>query len=162
PNQQQTIPNPLSLSQAVTIALSNNSVIRTAQSRMDQATGRYAQSKGVLLPQVQGHASQAYMTIVLKGLGINIPAIPQGKSDPFGSFNARVTLTQDLLNIANLEAWKSSRSKQDSSRLLVENARETVVLDVVGAYLQALRAKGSRDALAEQTKLATDLYKLTI
>jgi outer membrane protein TolC len=162
PNQQQTLPNPLTLSQAVTIALANSSVIRTAHSRLDQATGRYAQSRGVLLPQVEGYASQAYLTIVLKGLGINIPGVSQGKSDPFGSFNARVALTQDLLNIANLEAWKSSRSKQDSSRLLVENARETVVLDVVAAYLQALRAKASRDALSEQTKLATDLYKLTI
>jgi outer membrane protein TolC len=162
PNQQQTLPNPLTLSQAVTIALANNSLIRTAHSRLDQATGRYAQARGVLLPQVEGHASQAYLTIVLKALGINIPTVPQGRSDPFGSFNARVSLTQDLLNIANLEAWKSSRSKQDASRLLVENAREIVVLDVVAAYLQALRAKASRDALAEQAKLAADLYKLTV
>ena len=75
--------------------------------------------------------------------------------------NARASLSQDLLNIANREAWKSSRSRQESSRLLLENAREVVVLDVVGAYLQALRAKTSRDTLAEQTKLATDLYQLT-
>ena len=161
PNQQQALPNPLTLSQAVTIALANSSVIRTAQSRLDQVTGRYAQSRGVLLPQIDVAASQAYMTIVLKGLGIDIPTVPQGRSDPFGSFYARVILTQDLLNIANLEAWKSSRSKQDSSRLLAENARETVVLNVVAAYLQALRAKASRDALEDQTKLATDLYKLT-
>jgi outer membrane protein TolC len=80
---------------------------------------------------------------------------------PFGSFDARAILRQDLLNIANREAWKSSRSKQDSSRLQVENAREIVVLDVVAAYLQALRAKAARDALTEQTKLATDLYQLT-
>jgi outer membrane protein TolC len=161
-NQKQALPNPLTLSQALTIALTNSSVIRTAASRLDQATGRYAQSRGVLLPQIGAHANQAYSTIVLRGLGIDIPTVPQGKTDPFGSFNARVMLTQDLLNIANLEAWKSSRSRQDSSRLLVENARETVVLDVVAAYLQALRAKASRDAIAEQTKLATDLYKLTI
>lgn len=159
---QQSLPNPLTLSQAVTIALTNSSVIRTAQSRLEQATGRYAQSRSVLLPQVEGNAWQAYLTINLKGLGIDIPTVPQGKSDPFGSFNARVMLSQDLLNIANLEAWKSSRSKQDSSRLLVQNAREIVVLDVVAGYLQALRAKASRDALNEQTKLAADLYKLTV
>lgn len=158
---QQDLPNPLTLSQAVTIALAKSSVIRSAQSSLEQATGRSAQSRGVLLPQVDARANQAYLTIVLKGLGIDIPNVSQGKSDPFGSFNARVTLSQDLLNIANLEAWKSSRSKQDSSRLMVENAREIVVLDVVAAYLQALRAKASRDALIEQTKLAGDLFKLT-
>jgi outer membrane protein TolC len=161
-SSQQSLPSPLTLSQAVTIALTNSSVLRTAQSRLEQATGRSAQSRSVLLPQVEGNAWQAYMTINLKGLGIDIPTVPQGKSDPFGSFNARVALSQDLLNIANLESWKSSRSKQDSSRLLVQNAREIVVLNVVAAYLQALRAKSSRDALNEQTKLAADLYKLTV
>jgi outer membrane protein TolC len=161
PNQQ-SLPNPLTLSQAVTIALNNSSVLRTAQSRLEQETGRTAQSRSVLLPQIEGNAGQAYLTIVLKGLGIEIPGVPQGKSDPFGSFNARVTLSQDLLNIANLEAWKSSRSRHDASRLQVQNSREIVVLNVVAAYLQALRAKASRDALNEQTKLAADLYKLTV
>jgi outer membrane protein TolC len=87
--------------------------------------------------------------------------VPQGKTDPFGSFDARISLRQDLLNIANREAWKSSGARRESSRLLMGNAREIVVLNVVGAYLQALRVKASRDALAEQTRLAEDLYKLT-
>lgn len=165
-NQQNSpappdLPNPLTLSQAVTIALANNGVIREAQSRLGQATGQYEQSRGVLLPQIEGHARQAYLTINLRGIGIDIPTVPQGKTDPFGSMDARVTLSQDLLNIANLEAWRSSRSRQSSSRLQVENAREIVVLDVVAAYLQALRAKALRDALTEQTKLAGDLYKIT-
>jgi outer membrane protein TolC len=158
---QQNVPNPLTLSQAVTIALANNSAIRTAQSRLDQASGRYDQSRAVLLPQLDAYAYQAYLTMNLKGLGIDIPTVPQGKQGPFGSMDARVRLSQDLVNIANREAWKSSRSRQESSRLLVENAREVVVLNAVGAYLQALRAKASRDALTEQTKLATDLYQLT-
>jgi outer membrane protein TolC len=156
-----SLPNPLTLSQAVTIALSNNSVVRQAQARMAQASGQYAQARSPLLPQVEGRARQDYLTINLKGLGIDIPGVPQGKSDPFGSMDARITLSQDLLNIANREAWKSSGARQESSRLLLGNAREVVVLSVVAAYLQALRVKASRDALAEQTKLADDLYKLT-
>ena len=157
----QNLPNPLTLSQAVAIALANNSTIRTAQSRLDQASGRYDQSRAVLLPQVDAFAYQAWMTMNLRGLGIEIPTVSQGKQGPFGSMDARVRLTQDILNIANREAWKSSRSRQESSRLLVENAREIVVLNVVGAYLQALRAKAYRDALTDQVKLATDLYQIT-
>jgi outer membrane protein TolC len=157
----QNIPNPLTLSQAVAIALANNSAIRTAQSHLDQASGRYDQSRAVLLPQVDSFAYQAWMTMNLRGVGIEIPTVPQGKQGPFGSMDARVRLSQDILNIANREAWKSSRSRQESSHLLVENAREIVVLNVVGAYLQALRAKASRDALTEQSKLASDLYQIT-
>ncbi|HZD96266.1 MAG TPA: TolC family protein [Candidatus Sulfotelmatobacter sp.] len=155
------LPNPLTLSQAVTIALSNNSVIRQAQARLAQSSGQYAQARSPLLPQVEARARQDYLTINLRGLGIDIPTVPQGKSDPFGSLDARIILRQDLLNIANREAWKSSGARQESSRLLLGNAREVVVLNVVAAYLQALRVKASRDALAEQTKLADDLYKVT-
>jgi outer membrane protein len=160
-SDQQDLPKQLTLSEAINIALANNSILRTAQSRLDQASGRYAQSRSVLLPQLDLNARQSYQTINLIGLGIDIPTVPQGKTGPFGSMDARLMLTQDLLNIANRESWKSSGMKQDSSRLLVSNAREIVVLDVVAIYLQSLRAKASRDALAEQTKLAKDLYNLT-
>jgi outer membrane protein TolC len=159
--QNQSLPNPLTLSQALTIALTNSSVLRTAQAHLDQASGRYAQSRALLLPQVEGYGYQAYLTMNLRGLGIDIPTVPQGVQGPFGSLDVRARLSQDLLNIANMQAWKSSRSREDSSRLQVENAREVVVLNVVAAYLQVLRAKASRDALAEQTKLADDLYQLT-
>src|SRR5262249_39793167 len=72
----QDVPNPLTLSQAVTIALSNNSILRTAQGRLEQASGQYAQSRGVLLPQVDVRPYQAYMTINLRGIGIDIPTVP--------------------------------------------------------------------------------------
>ena len=91
----QSVPNPLTLSQAVTIALANNSIIRTAQSRLDQASGRYDQSRAVLLPQIEGFARQAYLTMNLRGLGIEIPTVPQGVQGPFGSFDARAVLSQD-------------------------------------------------------------------
>ncbi len=156
------VPKQLTLSQALTIALSNNSNIREAQARLGQASGQYAQSRSTLLPQLDANIRQSYLTINLRGLGLDIPGVAEEqRTGPFGSMDARVTLTQDLLNIANLQAWKSSRSRENSSRLLVDNAREVVVLNVVAAYLQALRAKGSRDALTEQTRLANDLYKLT-
>jgi outer membrane protein TolC len=159
--ERPELPRQLTLSQALTIALSNSTLIRTAQARLEEASGQYAQARSALVPQVDFNAHQSYLTINLIGLGIEIPTVPQGKTRPFGSMDARVALSQDLINIANREAWKSSRSRQQSSRLLVDNAREVVVLDVVAAYLQALRAKASLDTLAEQTKLANVLYKLT-
>src|SRR5262249_52828201 len=64
----QNLPNPLTLSQAVAIALANSSVLRTAQSRLDQASGRYAQSRALLLPQLEGYGYQAYLTMNLRGL----------------------------------------------------------------------------------------------
>jgi hypothetical protein len=48
-------------------------------------------------------------------------------------------------------------SHQDALRLLAENAREIVVLDL-SQRLQALRAKASRDALVKQPERAADQY----
>jgi outer membrane protein TolC len=157
--QNPTLPADLSLAQALEIALRNSSTLREAQAQLEQSSGQYVQSRSQLLPQVNMGARQGVMTINLQGIGIDLPFAP-GVIGPFGSMDARVTLRQDLVNIASIRSWQSFSSRRDSSRLRVDNAREVVTLNVVGAYLQALRAKASRDTLAEQTRLANELYQL--
>jgi outer membrane protein TolC len=154
------LPAELSLSQALDIALQNSTNIRTAMAQLDQASGQYRQSQSTLLPQINVGARQNYMTVNLVGLGILIPSA-SGKLGPFASMDARAFLTQELFNLADMRAWQSSRSRQASSRLLVDNARELVALRVVATYLEALKSKASRDTLAAQTKLADELYRLT-
>jgi len=155
-----TLPSQLTLSQALGIALQNSPNIRTAMAQLDQASGRYAQSKSALLPQMYVHARQDYLTVNLAGIGILLPD-ETGKLGPFASMNARVFLSQQLLNLADVRAWQGARSREESSRLLVENAHELVALRVVAAYLEALKAKASRDTLEAQRKLADGLYRLT-
>jgi outer membrane protein len=163
--QPADLPAELTLSRALELALSNSTNIRKAMSQLDQATGGTEQARSPLLPQVNFGARQGYLTINLPGLGLQAPGAANGTNGiigPFGSMDARVFLSQQILNISAWKAWGSSRSKQDSYRLLVENARELVALRVVATYLDALRAKASRDTLVEQTKLASDLYRLTL
>ena len=159
------IPAQLSLSEALNIALTNSTSLREAMAQLEQTSGRYLQSRSALLPQVGVFARQSIQTISLQGLGIDIPGLPssaqQGKVGPFGSMDARAVLSQDLFNLASIRSWQSYRSRQESSRLLVDDAREIVALNVVSAYLEALRSKASRDTLAQQQKLAEDLYKIT-
>jgi outer membrane protein TolC len=159
------IPPQLTLHDALNIALTNSTVLREAMAQFDQASGQYLQSRSALLPQVGIFARQSIQTISLQGFGIDIPGLPpteqQGKVGPFGSMDARVTLSQDLFNLANIRSWQSYRSRRESSRLLVEDAREIVALNVIAAYLEALRSKATRDTLAEQKNLADELYKTT-
>jgi outer membrane protein TolC len=154
------IPADLTLKQALDIALANNSTLKEAQAELLKTSGQFSQARSVLLPQLGFRAHQNTMTINLQGIGIDVPGV-FGKIGPFGSMDARLILTQDLVNIAGIRAWQSFSSRRDASRLNVDNAREVVALNVVGAYLQALRAKASRDTLNEQTRLATELYDLT-
>ncbi len=155
-----TLPANLALSQALEIALANSTVIRDAQAGLDQVTGRYEQARSPRLPQVNLAARQNFQTVNLIGIGIDIPGVT-GKQGPFASMDARVFVSQELINFAH--KWNSDavRSVQDSSRFLVNDARELVALNVVSTYLEALRMKATRDTLAEQVRLATDLYNLT-
>ena len=157
------LPPDLTLSQALNIALSNSTNIRTAMAQLDQASGQYSQSRAPLLPEIDIGARQGYRTINLAGIGLEFPGVPglSGRIGPFASMDARVFLTQELLNFAKIRAWQSSRSREDSYRLLVDNAHELVALNVITGYLEALRAKASRDTLAAETKLADNLYRLT-
>ena len=154
------LPADLTLSQALRIALLNSTVLRTAQARLDQASGQHVQVRSSLLPHLNVVADQSYLTASLIGLGIDLPNTP-GRLGPSGSMDARIVMTQDLLNIANLRAWQDAGSRLNSSRFLVNNARELVTLTVVSAYLDALKAKASRDSLVEQTRLAQELYQIT-
>jgi outer membrane protein TolC len=157
---QPTLPAELTLSQALGIALQNSTNIRTAMAQLDQTTGKTDQARSPLLPQINLGARQGYMTVNLAGIGIEVPGVT-GKSDPFGSMDARLFLSQQILNISEWRSWKSSKSRLDSSRLLVDNAREFVALKVVATYLDALKAKVTRNTLVEQRKLAEELYKIT-
>ena len=154
------LPSQLTLSQALNIALSNSTNIREAMARLDQASGRSQQSRSALLPQVCIAIRQSFETENLIGIGIDIPSA-RGLIGPFGSMDARLLWSQDLFNLATVRAWQSYRSRQESSRLLVDDAREVVALNVVATYLEALRDKATRDTLADQAKLADDLYRLT-
>jgi outer membrane protein TolC len=154
------LPAQLTLSEALNIALSNSTVIREAQAHLDEASGQYQQSRSALLPQLDLLARQSIQTVVLKGIGVDVPSA-QGLLGPFGSMDARLVLSQDIFNLASIRSWRSYRARQTSSRLLVDNSREVVALNVVATYLEALKAKASRDTLADQTKLADELYKLT-
>jgi outer membrane protein TolC len=132
---------------------------------LDQAAGQYQQARSYLLPQLNLVARQSWQTINLLGFGIDLPGSAQQSAaqliGPFASMDARVFLTQELFNLADRRSSRSFHFRLDSSRLLINNARELVVLRVVSTYLEALRAKATRDTLKEQGVLANELYKIT-
>jgi len=154
------LPAELTLPQALRMALSNSTLLRTSQARSDEAAGQTEQSRAQLLPQLGLVARQTYYTANLIGLGLDIPTLPS-QIGPAAGMDARVVLRENLFNITQLRAWQSARSRERSSRFLVNNARELITLIVVTTYLDALRAKASRDSLLKQTQLAQDLYRTT-
>ena len=103
---QPTLPSELTLSQALNIALQNSSNLKTAIAQLQQASGRYEQSRSSLLPQVNVGARQDYLTVNLVGIGIPIGAA-NTKIGPFASMSDRVFLTQELFNLTSNRGWQS-------------------------------------------------------
>src|SRR5262249_28022401 len=121
--QQTTdLPAELTLSKALDIALTNSTNIRRAIAELNQSTGQTQQARSPLLPQVGFNARQGYLTFNLPGSGIEIPGVTNGKIGPFASMDARVFVSQQILNLSAWRDWKSTRTREDSSRLLVDNA----------------------------------------
>jgi outer membrane protein TolC len=61
---------------------------------------------------------------------------------------ACIFIEQQLFDLADRQSRQSVRAQQDSSRLMVNDVRELVSLNVVSNYLDALRAKTIRDTVA--------------
>src|SRR5262245_41853854 len=158
--ERPPLPADLTLAAALRIALINSTVLRSAQANLDKVSGQRQQSKSPLLPQVNINARQAYYTASLQGVALDIPNLPT-KVGPSGAMDARISVTQEVFNRVNRKEYNASGSREESSRFLVNNARELVTLSVVSAYLDALRFKASRDSLLEQTQLALDLFQIT-
>ena len=136
--ERPNLPANLTVNDALNLALNNSAVIRDAVAALDQASGRSTQARSELLPQVNAALRQNLQTVNLIGVGIPLPSLT-GKIGPFGSMDARMFVEQQIFNLANRRSWQSSRQRVNSSRLLVDNARELVSLNVVAAYLDALR-----------------------
>ena len=60
---RQGLPRQLTLFKAIAIALATNSILHTAQSPLEQASARYAQSGLSLLSQLELDSCRGYLTI---------------------------------------------------------------------------------------------------
>jgi hypothetical protein len=60
---RQGLPRQLALFKAIAIALATNSILHTAQSPLEQASARYAQSGLSLLSQLELDSCRGYLTI---------------------------------------------------------------------------------------------------
>ena len=156
------LPSPLRLPQALDIALKQSGVLRRAGAQLQQARGRAGQTRAAWYPQLSAGLQDSGQTINLKalGIGVNIPFLPT-KVGPFETFDARASVSQNVLNLPLLHNDKASRLQLDSAEARAANARELLVYQVAVAFSQALRAQQQHATLREQTELSRKLASIT-
>jgi len=152
----------LSLKDAISRGLKQNLGLFLTEegTRLAQASRLYGRSG--LLPTVTASISDASHQINLQALGFSgFPGVPQIVG-PFNVFDARLSASQAILNLAALRNSRASAENLQAARFSAQDARDIVVLVAAGLYLQAVAGRARIDAVQAQVKTAQALYQRAV
>ncbi len=132
---------PMSLRDAVTMALRQNPDVQIAKLAVAEADAGLSQVRSQLLPQVAVTAIQRRQTLNLRGIGLTFPGVP-ALVGPFSAFDARPTLSQTVLDLSAWKAVDAARKRVLQADAGGEAVRQATALSVISIYLQALELEG--------------------
>jgi outer membrane protein TolC len=151
---------PLSLSIADTInrALEHNLGVLLAGEEVDRARGARWRTLADLLPNVNGAISESRQVVNLAAFGFPLPAGIPAIVGPFNVFDARVFLSQSLLDFKAMNDARAGTHSIAAARHDYKAARDLVVLIATVSYAQALAASARVDAARAQAETAQALF----
>jgi outer membrane protein len=166
PQRQSSLPSEapagamrLTLDQAVSLALKQNTtaqiaVLTAAQSQQDQ---KIALSE--LLPQVQAGVTEQWerLNLVAQFGGKRIPGFA-GHVGPYPIFSAGPSFNGQVFDLTLFRRYQASRDAAKASRADSLSTREQVILLVVSQYIGTLRSIADVEASQSRVDLAQALY----
>ena len=155
-------PVALTLQDALERALRYNLQILTSDQQVESARGAHLRSLSGLLPSVDAHAVDTQQTANLAAFGFQgslFPGLPT-LIGPFNVFDARVQVSQPLLDLSALHEIRRREFSLDAARLDERNARDVVTLAATSLYLQAVAGARRITAVRTQVEIAESLLKL--
>jgi outer membrane protein TolC len=109
-----------------------------------------------LLPNVRGSVSERRQVINLEAFGFPAPDPIVG---PFNVFDARIGLSQRLIDLAALNEARAASLDEKVQLSGIRSARELVVLVTVNPYLEAVSASSRIDVARAQLETANVLQR---
>jgi outer membrane protein TolC len=154
---------------AIDRGLRNNLGQLLAADQNETARGERWKELSNLLPNVSGRVIENAQTESLAALGFNklIPLFVAPGTNTgnfprvlptFNYFDARASLSQSVFNFKDLEKEHAASESVKAAQFTYKDARETVVLAVSNAYLQAIAAAARVETAEAQVKNAQALY----
>jgi len=140
PDTQATEPLTLTLIDALKMAKERAVNVVVADEKVKQALARMSQAQAVLLPQISGSTSESRQTRNLEAQGISIP----GKDPlvgPFNTFDARIKLTQSLLDVASVETLAVTSQSEALAKNQKTQSEQGALALVASLYIEAQRAE---------------------
>jgi len=128
-------PVSLTLEDAVARGLEHNLGLLVQQASAQMADGARWRALAELLPNVRGAVGERRQVINLEAFGFPAPDPIVG---PFNVFDARVSLSQALVDVAAFNTHRAAALNARAETLGIRTARELVVLVAVNLYLEAV------------------------
>lgn len=156
--QGEALPQPvaLSLKETVTRGLQYNLGLLLQEEATHQAHGARWNALADLLPRVSGSIGERRQVINLEAFGFPAPNPIVG---PFNVFDARIGLSQPLIDLRAWNDAKAASFNEQAAKLGVRSARELVVLVAVDLYLEAVTAESRIEVARAQQETAEALLR---
>ena len=154
----------ISLIAAITGALAHNLGVLTAEQSLGKAEGARWRALGGLMPNVNARVGETRQTINLAAFGFSggpgtpfagIPTLV----GPFNVFDARVLLSQSVLDFGALNSARAEAHNVEAARLTFRSARDFVIHVAGNLYVQVLAASARADAARAQQETARTLHQ---
>ena len=154
-------PIELSIGDAVGRALQYNLGILNAERTVDRAHSARDRELADLLPAVSGKVAETRQKINLAAFGFRPAGFP-AVIGPFNVFDARVYVSQTVIDVKALNDLRAERHNAAAAEFSYKSARDVVVLVSANAYLQALAASARADSARAQLQTAQALYRQAV
>ncbi|HQZ39747.1 MAG TPA: TolC family protein [Vicinamibacterales bacterium] len=147
-------PLPLTLKDAVSRGLEHNLGLLAQEASADASRGARWRALSELLPDVSGSVGERRQVINLEAFGFPAPDPIVG---PFNVFDARVSLSQSIVDLAAFNSHRAAAFNARAESLGIRTARELVVLVAVNLYLEAVTASSRIEVARAQLDTAEAL-----
>jgi outer membrane protein TolC len=148
-------PLPLTLKEAVNRGLQFNLGLLLQEEAVRAAHGARWRALADLLPNVSASGGAIRQVINLEAYGF--PGEPK-IIGPFNVFDARVFLSQPVVDITAINSARAAAANQRAETLGVRTARDLVTLVAVNLYLQSVAAASRIEAAHAQEQTARALF----
>ena len=141
-------------------ALEYNLGVLLSEQSIARAGGTRWVALSQLLPNVSAHVAETRQRINLEAFGFSPTAFGLSRAvGPFNNFDARVSLTQSVLDLRATNETRAENHNVEASRHSYRSARDLVVLVAANAYLEALAADARAQSARAQLQTSDALYR---
>jgi outer membrane protein TolC len=154
-----TDPIALNVVDAINRALEHNLGLLAAEEAAGRARGARWIALADLLPNVSGRVAETRQKVNLAAFGFPLPAGIPPIVGPFNVFDARIYLSQTVLDFRALNSARAEAHNVAAANYTVKSARDLVVLAAANAYLQGLAASARSDSARAQVESAQAIFE---